>query len=93
MSLCAVAGATTNPFLRKARTTVLFFSTGQVVELLGVPTHRIEYLLRDRKLRPAKGPTGAFHWTESEVRAAAGMLGVALSDVESRLRASGEVAP
>ena len=68
------------------------YSTGMVVELLDVPTHRIEYLIRDRKIRPAKGPTGAFNWTRDEVLRAASMLGVPIERVRRRLiAANGEV--
>jgi hypothetical protein len=72
---------------------VSLHSTGQVVALLGVPTHRIEYLLRDRKIRPAKGPTGAFTWTPEEVIRAASALGVLTPELEARLAASREVRP
>ena len=42
-------------------------STGSVAELLRVRTHRIDYPLRDRRIRPAKGPTGAFLWQYPDV--------------------------
>lgn len=66
-----------------------FLSTGQVADLLGVPAHRVEYLTRDRKLRPAKGPTGAFHWTWNDIRAAAELLGVAEPKVPAESRSAG----
>jgi hypothetical protein len=72
---------------------VTLHSTGQVVDLLGVPTHRIEYLLRDRKIRPAKGPTGAFNWTSAEVLQAAAALGVLTPELEARLEGRREVRP
>ena len=50
-------------------------STGSVAELLGVATHRIEYLLRDRQIRPGKGPTGAFLWAYDDVKKLASLLG------------------
>jgi len=52
------------------------YSTGQVADLLGVKTHRLEYLLRDRQVRPRKGPTGAFYWIPEDIRYAAKLLGV-----------------
>lgn len=67
------------------------FSTGKVAEFLGVPTHRIDYLIRDRKIRPAKGPTGAFDWTPTHVRQAAEMLGVLTPELAARLAANAEV--
>ena len=48
-----------------------FLSSGQVADLLHVPVHRLAYLTRDRQLRPAKGPTGAFAWSYDEVCRAA----------------------
>ena len=60
-------------------------STGQVADLLGVYSHRVEYLTRDRKVRPAKGPTGAFYWTWEEVRLAAKFLGLAEPDLPVNL--------
>lgn len=53
-----------------------YFSTGQAAELLGILAHRLEYLTRDRQLRPAKGPTGAFNWTYEDVVRAAHLLGI-----------------
>ena len=49
-------------------------STGSVAELLHVPTHRIDYPLRDRRIRPAKGPTGAFFWEYPDVIEVAQLL-------------------
>ena len=51
-------------------------SSGRVAELLAVPTHRLEYLTRDRQVRPIKGPTGAFAWTYQDVARAAKLLDV-----------------
>lgn len=55
-----------------------YLSTGIVADLLAVPTHRLEYLTRDRQIRPAKGPTGAFLWTYQEVVQASKNLRVPL---------------
>lgn len=66
------------------------YSTGMVAEVLGVPTHRIDYLVRDRKIRPTKGPTGAFHWSAKDVLQAAEMLGVLTAELRSRLFDSAE---
>jgi hypothetical protein len=46
------------------------FSTGGVIDLLGVAPHRVDYLIRDRKIRLRKGPTGAFVWTRNDVERA-----------------------
>ena len=51
-----------------------YLSSGRVAELLGVPTHRLDYLTRDRQVRPIKGPTGAFVWTYQNVTRAAKLL-------------------
>ena len=60
-------------------------STGQVAEELGVPTHRLEYLLRDRQIRPEKGPTGAFAWSESDFRMAGRLLGLDTKTIAAKL--------
>ena len=52
------------------------FSSGQVADELGVSPHRLQYLLRDRHVRPAKGPTGAFEWTLDDIKRAARLLDV-----------------
>ena len=49
-------------------------SSGQVAEVLGVPPHRLDYLTRDRQVRPSKGPTGAFAWTYHNVVKVAELL-------------------
>lgn len=53
-----------------------YLSSGQVAQLLGVATHRLDYLTRDRQVRPRKGPTGAFVWRYQEVVKAAELLEV-----------------
>ena len=58
----------------------MVFSTGQVAELVGVHLHRLDYLTRDRQIRPPKGPTGAFLWSAADIMAAAKRLGVDLPD-------------
>lgn len=55
---------------------MIYRSTGQVAELFGIPLHRLDYLTRDRIIRPTKGPTGAFMWTPEEIRLAARRLGI-----------------
>ena len=52
------------------------FSSGQVSDDLDVPPHRLDYLTRDRQVRPAKGPTGAFEWTLEDIKLAARLLDV-----------------
>jgi len=49
-------------------------STGQVADLLGVNLHRLDYLTRDRQIRPQKGPTGIFMWTYENVTFAARLI-------------------
>ena len=49
-------------------------STGQVAELLKINSHRLEYLTRDRQVRPMKGFVGAFHWSFLDVCQAARLL-------------------
>ncbi len=55
---------------------MLLLSTGSVAELLNVQTHRFAYLTQDRKVRPSKGPTGAFLWSLDDVARAAELLRV-----------------
>ena len=47
---------------------------GQVAELLDAATHRLDYLTRDRQIRPLKGPTGAFARSHEDVVKAAKLL-------------------
>lgn len=64
-------------------TTKYELSTGMVADLLGVPPYRLGYLLRERKIRPNKGPTGAFTWTHTNICEAADCLKLPLpSDQE-----------
>lgn len=56
---------------------MLRISTGQLADLLDVPTHRISYLTRDRVIRPPKSPTGTFLWDLSLACRAAELLDVA----------------
>ena len=51
-------------------------STGQVADLFRIQVHRLDYLTRDRQIRPEKGPTGAFAWSYQDVSRAARLLGL-----------------
>lgn len=62
-----------------------FLSTGLVAALLGVTTHRLEYLVRDRQIRPAKGPTGTFMWMYQDVARVARLLKVKAPSEETFL--------
>lgn len=64
-----------------------YLSTGAVADLLGVPTHKLDYLTRDRQIRPTKGPTGVFFWTYLEVSGAARLMGVPAPSEEDFLSA------
>jgi len=60
-----------------------FISSGQLADLLRVPTHRLDYLTRDRQIRPAKSPTGSFMWSYDDVTRAATLLDVPLPSREN----------
>lgn len=67
-------------------------STGGVASLLAIHRHRLDYLTRDRQIRPAKGPTGAFIWTFADVIRAAELLGLPSPSPEAFARPT-ECAP
>ncbi len=55
-------------------------STGLVAQFLGTTKHRLDYLTRDRQVRPLKGQTGAFVWSWADVTQAAALLGLPAPD-------------
>ena len=68
-------------------------STGQVADLFRIQVHRLDYLTRDRQIRPPKGPTGAFAWSYQNVKQAARLLGLAApneADFESVVESYGQ---
>jgi len=67
-----------------------FLSTGQVADLLQVNLHRIEYLTRDRQIRPTKGPTGIFLWTFRDVCIAAKLLKITTPSEETFVEATNQ---
>jgi hypothetical protein len=49
--------------------------TCEVADLLGVPYHALDYLLRSRQiLRPAKDASGDLVWSPADIRAAREVL-------------------
>jgi hypothetical protein len=43
-------------------------STGQVCDLLGIPSYDVAYAIRARKLSlPAKDGTGSYAWSEKDI--------------------------
>ena len=69
-------------------------SSGQVASLFDIETHRLEYLTRDRKIRPRKGPTGAFAWSYEDVQRAAELLHLpALTEADFSAIAESGVCP
>lgn len=63
-------------------------STGQIAEVLGIPSHCIGHLVRDRKISPAKGPAGAIQWTRGGVFRTASPLRLSVTEVSERLAQS-----
>ena len=53
----------------------MYWSTREVAELLGVTTDRLSKALWDGRVKqPQRGPSGAFLWTEDDVRRASWAL-------------------